>query len=448
MISVEPTEDEKSRLMDVAEKAMAEIKEEIELIDGRIKPALLGSASRDTWLREEKDLDIFLIFPLEYEKRQLEEIVTGIGNKVLKDITKRYAEHPYVRGKYEDFDIEIVPCYGVDSPPNLKSAVDRTPFHAAFVGEHVRGKENEVRLLKQFLKGIGCYGAEARVEGFSGYLCELLVIKYGSFEKVLKSAREWEHGNVIWIDKATNNENIKKFPEALVFIDPVDENRNVASALSATKLSEFIFACGKYLEDPRDEFFFPLKRRASREEVIQKFEKRQTDAIAVVFDTPDLIDDILYPQLRRAAGTIKKQLLGLEFPVLGIDFFIKEETCIFIELESARIPKMRLHLGPHVNTSHEERFLSKYKEFDEKLTEPFISGSRWAIFLKRKYTGAKDFLHAYLSQPHLEKNGMPKYIAKSITEGFEIKEGKDAMMDDFLDGLLDYFDPIFPWDSQ
>ena len=190
MISVEPTEDEKARLLEAADSAISEIKKETDKIDGRIKPALLGSASRDTWLREEKDLDIFLIFPLEYEKKQLEEIVTGIGNKVLKDVTKRYAEHPYVRGKYEDFDIEIVPCYGVDSPQNLKSAVDRTPFHAAFVGEHVRGKENEVRLLKQFLKGIGCYGAEARVEGFSGYLCELLVIKYGSFEEVLKAEAE------------------------------------------------------------------------------------------------------------------------------------------------------------------------------------------------------------------------------------------------------------------
>lgn len=447
MISVEPTKDEKSRLKEVADSAISEIKKEAGKIDGRIKPALLGSASRDTWLREEKDLDIFLIFPLEYEKGRMEEIVTDIGGKILKDVTKRYAEHPYVRGKYEDFDIEIVPCYGIDSPQNLKSAVDRTPFHAAFVIEHVKGKENEVRLLKQFLKGIGCYGAEARVEGFSGYLCELLVIKYGSFEKVLESAGDWKHGNVIWIDRAPNKENIKKFPEPLVFIDPVDENRNVASALCGTKLSEFIFSAARYLEEPKDEFFFPKKRTADRKDIIKIFENRKTDAIAVIFDTPDLVDDILYPQLKRAAGTIKKQLLGLEFPVLGIDFFIKEKTCIFIELGSAQIPKMRLHLGPHVNTSHEPRFLSKYKEFDEKLTEPFIMDDRWAIFLKRQYESAKDFLHAYLSQPHLEKNGMPKYIARSITEGYEIKEGKDAIMSDFLDGLLDYFNPIFPWEG-
>jgi tRNA nucleotidyltransferase (CCA-adding enzyme) len=447
MISVEPSEDEKSRLKEVADSVMAEIKEETDAIDDRIRPLLLGSASRDTWLREEKDLDIFLVFPLEYEKKGMEEIVTNIGGKILKEVTKRYAEHPYVRGKYEEFDIEIVPCFGVDSPSNLKSAVDRTPFHDAFIHEHVAGKENEVRLLKQFLKGIGCYGAEAKVEGFSGYLCELLVIKYGSFGGVLKAAIEWKRGPVIWIDEKPDAEEIKKFPEPLVFIDPVDKNRNVASALSMTKLSGFIFACGRYLEEPGDEFFFPKKRTANRKDIIKIFENRKTDAVAIVFDTPDLIDDILYPQLRRAVNTIKKQLLRSDFKLFGIDFFVRDRTCIFIEFEDIEITKMRLHKGPEVNTEHELRFLSKYEEFEGKLSEPFITGDRWAIFLKRGCTNAKVFLSEFLSQSNLEKNGIPKYIAQSISEGYEIKKGQDAILEEFAGGLLDYFDPKFSFDA-
>jgi tRNA nucleotidyltransferase (CCA-adding enzyme) len=446
MISVAPTEEEKSKLTEVAKKVMAEIEKDTEKIDSSIKPVLLGSASRDTWLSNEKDLDVFLIFPLEYEKGQMEEIVTDIGKNVLKDVTRRYAEHPYVRGKYEDFEIEIVPCYGVDSPKNLKSAVDRTPFHDAFVREHISGKENEVRLLKQFLKGIGCYGAEARVEGFSGYLCELLVIKYGSFEKVLKATGDWERGHSIWIGKKPDIEE-SKFPEPLIFIDPVDENRNVASALSQTKLSEFIFACGKYLDEPRDEFFFPKKRDANIAEVVSKFETRGTDVIAIIFETPDLVDDILYPQLKRAVSTIKKQLLRAQFPLFGIDFFPRDETCIFIELGSIEIPQMRLHMGPRVNTSHETRFLSKYREFEGKLTEPFIMGDRWAIFLKREYINAKVFLSDFLSQSHLEKKGIPRYIARSIKEGYEIKEGKEAILEEFAGDLLEYFDPRFPWET-
>jgi len=445
MISVAPTKEERSRLLKAAKRVMVEIEKETEKVDSRIKPALLGSVSRDTWLPNEKDLDVFLVFPLEYKKGRMEEIVTDLGRKILKDVTRRYAEHPYVRGRYEDFEIEIVPCYAVDSTKNLKSAVDRTPFHDAFVKEHIKRKENEVRLLKQFLKGIGCYGAEAKVEGFSGYLCELLVIKYGSFEKVLKAAKDWQRGQAIWIGE--NLEEVKKFTEPLVFIDPVDKNRNVASALSSTKLSEFIFAAGRYLENPHDEFFFPKKRKVSRARITRKFEKRKTDAIAIVFETPDLVDDILYPQLRRALNRIRKLLLRSEFPLLGIDFFVRDKTCIFIELGSIEIPEMRLHKGPKVNTSHESKFLSKYREFEGKLTEPFIKGNRWAIFLKRKYTNAKVLLSDFLSQAHLEKNGMPKYIAKGIKEGYVIEEGKDAILTEFADDLLEYFDPRFSWES-
>ncbi|MEE9474854.1 MAG: nucleotidyltransferase domain-containing protein, partial [Candidatus Hydrothermarchaeaceae archaeon] len=148
MISVAPTKEEKSRLLKVAKRVMAEIEKETKKIDSRIRPVLLGSVSRNTWLPDEKDMDVFLIFPLEYKKGRMEEVVTDIGGKILKDVTRRYAEHPYVRGTYGDFEIEIVPCYAVDSTKNLKSAVDRTPFHDAFVKGHIKRKENEVRLLK------------------------------------------------------------------------------------------------------------------------------------------------------------------------------------------------------------------------------------------------------------------------------------------------------------
>ncbi|MEE8401574.1 MAG: CCA tRNA nucleotidyltransferase [Candidatus Hydrothermarchaeaceae archaeon] len=447
MISVVPTKEEKSRLLSAANKVLLEIEKETKEIDKRIRPVLLGSASRDTWLPNERDLDVFLIFPLEYEKARMEEVVTGIGRKILTGVTKRYAEHPYVRGVYGGFEVEIVPCYAVASPRDLKSAVDRTPFHDKFVKGRILGKENEVRLLKRFLKGIGCYGAEAKVEGLSGYLCELLIIKHGSFEGVLKAACEWHVGHIIWIGNLKRKKD-KKFTEPLVFIDPVDENRNVSSALSNTKLNEFIFAAKKYLEGPRDEFFFPKKRVAEKSEIIRKFEKRKTCIVAVVIKTPDLVDDVLYPQLKRAVGTIKKLLLRSDFPVIGIDFFVGDKTCILIELASIEIPPLRLHKGPEVNTPHETRFLKKYLKFDGKLTEPFIMGDRWAIFLKRRYTNARALLYDFLSQEHLEKEGMPKYIANSLSEGHIISEGISAILPDFSENLMAYFDPRFRWESS
>ncbi len=442
---IAPSEKEKEKFNKTAGKLLAEVEREVKKIDSRISAALLGSASRNTWLRYEKDMDVFVLFPLEYGKNELEKVVTKMGRKILKKPEKRYAEHPYVKGFYEDFEVEIVPCYAVESPSQLKSAVDRTPFHDAFVKEHIKGKENEVRLLKQFLSGISCYGAEAKVEGFSGYLCELLVAKYGSFEEVLKATQNWRRREIIHFGNASDEELREKFPSPLIFIDPVDANRNVASALSEQKFSKFIFAAKEYLKKPRREFFFPRKRAVDRKALLKRFKQRGTGLLALTFSKPDVVDDILYTQLKKTLNALKGILEGRDFCVVGIDCPVSNRICIFIELESLEIPAARLHLGPEVNTLHERKFLEKYESYRDKLTEPFIISSRWAIFLKRE-NDAKKFLQDFLSQRKLEEKGIPSHMAKSLKKGFSIKVNEGAFLEEFLPALHEYFDPRFAWE--
>ena len=43
--------------------------------------------------------------------------------------------------------------------------------------------KGEVRILKKFFLHIGVYGAEIAKEGFSGYVSEVLISYFGSFEK-------------------------------------------------------------------------------------------------------------------------------------------------------------------------------------------------------------------------------------------------------------------------
>ncbi|MFQ6105560.1 MAG: CCA tRNA nucleotidyltransferase, partial [Candidatus Hydrothermarchaeaceae archaeon] len=349
---IKPSKKEAARLKKVSGKLQAEIERIAKKIDSRAHAAVLGSASRGTWLRYEKDIDVFLIMPLEYEKKELEEIVTKIGKKVLKKTEKRYAEHPYIKGFYDGFEVEIVPCYAIKTPAEMKSAVDRTPFHDEFVKKNIKAKENEVRLLKQFLAGIGCYGAEAKVEGFSGYLCELLVIKYGSFKKVLKAASGWKAGKVIGIG-ARPAGIVKKFKSPLVFIDPVDPKRNVASALSEQKFNTFVAAAGAFLKSPRKEFFFPRKRKVVKSELAARLEERGTDIVGIVFRAPDVIDDILYTQLRRALKIIVGVLEREEFSVVGRDFFVENgRIFLLIELDSIELSASRLHTGPPANSEH------------------------------------------------------------------------------------------------
>ena len=118
-------------------------------------------------------------------------------------------------------------------------------------GIWIRELLGDVRLLKRFMQGIGVYGAEIKVGGFSGYLCELLIMKYGSFTQTIRAFAEYNRRVVVDIEgfyANRANELQLLFPESLVIIDPVDKGRNVASAVQPQKLYEFI-VCGKSIPE-------------------------------------------------------------------------------------------------------------------------------------------------------------------------------------------------------
>lgn len=444
---IRPGDRDEKKLRRVAQELLSRIKEETDKIDGRLRASLLGSVSRGTWLRDEKDLDIFVFFPVEYDREALEEVVTDLGRKILRNPEKHYAEHPYVMGSYKDYEVEIVPCYAVDSPSELKSSVDRTPFHDSFVRSRIKGKEDEVRLLKQFLKGISCYGAEAKVEGFSGYLCELLVLKYGSFQEVLEEAKNWRRGVVLSLEPVKDVKKIREmFSSPLIFIDPVDSRRNVASALSVDSFSVFRYAAREYLRNPKIEFFFPRTRTARKQRLLKLFRARGTALLAVFFPKPEVLEDVLYTQGRKALRALENVLKSGDFRLIGSGFFVRDGICMLFELESMVIPALRLHIGPLDNPHHEDRFLRKYRSYRDKITEPFIRDGRWAIYLRRSHTRADKYLLGFLSSGDLRRRGIPSYIAKSIEERFQLRTNEDVFRREFLRDMQDFLDPRFPWE--
>jgi len=191
-----PSEDERAK----AKKAELELRKRLDEIlknYPQLEYRFLGSYARDTWLKGNLEIDVFILFPEGTPKDELERIGLEIGKAVVDEYELRYAAHPYVHGIVEGVEVDIVPCYKLKSAEKIKSAVDRTPFHHEWLKDRIKGKENDVRLLKKFLKVAGIYGAEYKVKGFSGYLCELLVVFYGSFIDVIKNATKWTRNTVI-----------------------------------------------------------------------------------------------------------------------------------------------------------------------------------------------------------------------------------------------------------
>ncbi|MFB6243704.1 MAG: CCA tRNA nucleotidyltransferase, partial [Halobaculum sp.] len=265
----------------------------------------VGSTARGTWLPGDRDVDLFVRFPTALDREELEEYGLRVGHETLPDSREAFAEHPYVVGSYDGFDVDLVPCFDVASATEIRSAVDRTPFHTAYLDERLDGDlAADVRVFKQFLTAIGAYGSDLRTRGFSGYLAELLVVVYGGVEPLLRAAGEEWHPPVRFDPEEHGTET---FDDPLVVIDPTDPERNVAAVCAPANVARLQHHARQLLDDPDTERF----RRREREPldadaVAEHVTRRGTDPVAVVVDVPPLVDDQLYPQLRRSLAGIER----------------------------------------------------------------------------------------------------------------------------------------------
>ncbi|MEM5790645.1 MAG: CCA tRNA nucleotidyltransferase [Candidatus Aenigmatarchaeota archaeon] len=429
---IKPKPEEREKLNKIAKKVLEIANEEAKKIQGRA--ILAGSVTRDTWLADKMEFDIFLLLPPSLPEKKLEEFGLTIGKEIIERVKGKYkieyAQHPYVSGEVRGVRVDIVPCYEVKSPEKIKSAVDRTPFHVKYVEKNLTTQmSNEVRLLKQFLKANGIYGADAKTQGFSGYLCELLIIYYKKFIELLKNCVNWKPGEIIDLEgfyKVSEYPKLrKKFKEeALIVIDPVDRNRNVAAAVSSENLYIFKKIAKEFLINPSGKLFFQKEIKPLEEnELILNQIKRRTEIILLKFKAPKVVPDILWPQLRRSAERLEKILRENEFVVLRKDVYTdeKENAIILFEMEVSKLPFVQKRVGPKIfDLDDSERFLKKYK--GEALVGPFIENNKWCFEVKRKFLTAREKLFDSLNKDVkiLKAKGIPNYVAEEISKNFEI----------------------------
>jgi len=420
---IKPSKSEKREMNNFIEKLI----ETSRKISNEIKPIVCGSVEKDTWLAKKYEIDLFLLFGPNISKKQLEERGLKIAKDIIKNLKGRhqiaFAEHPYLRGWVGKFQIDIVPCYDIKNPESIKSAVDRTPHHVRFVKKNLKNPD-DVRLLKQFCIANKCYGADVKTLGFSGYLCELLIIKYGSFMNCVKDASKWRAGHFITFDSSGRVETAKKFKAPLIVIDPVDKNRNVGAAVSVEKFYTFVRACKDFVENPKKEFFLkkPLKPY-SMAEISKKIKKRGTEWYLIFFKRPKVIEDVLYPQMKRFQKIIGKMLTQNGFELLRSNFYCNKECILILEMKEWKIPKVSKNMGPDVYSKHAEKFLKHYKK--EKV---FIEGEEWIVELEKEFTEASHFLKSLFKKPKkdLLERGIPSKIAP-VVKNCKIADGDKAI---------------------
>ena len=358
---------------------------------------LVGSMAKGTFLRDKRDIDIFVLFDTAFPRSGLEAAVRAIMGKAFPAVGYQvsYAEHPYVRFHFDGRRIDLVPAYKISSAAERVSAVDRSVLHTVFVLDSLRkGQSGEVLLLKQFLRANGIYGAEIKTEGFSGYLSELLIIKSRTFHDLLRSAAKWKEDVFVDLEESYKKGEIAAAHEkfgGFVVIDPTDRNRNVAAAVSRQNFRRFISLSKAFLKLPSKNFFF--REMPSFEERMEKL-PRKNRAFMVSMPRPAIVDDVLWGQLKKMCGQLEEHLE--DFSVLEmITDDSRHLVRLGIALKTEQLPDKMLVCGPPLKMK--ER-VADFKASHKKARFIMKKGKIWAQ-VKRPVTKAdaaiRQFFRSY-----------------------------------------------------
>lgn len=371
-----------------------------------------GSYAKGTWMRNKADIDIFIKFDSSVSEQAFVDISKSVGYGAMKRYKPyvRYSDHPYVEAVVETTIVNVVPCYDVKKG-SWKSAADRSPFHTKFIVENFTPQmKEEVRLLKLFLKSNKLYGAEIAKQGFSGYVTEVLVWYFKSFEQVVETFSTVKHNYVI--GKST-----KKFDTPIVIMDPIDSSRNLAAAISDENIGKFILLCRSFIKSPSPDFF-----KSKKALTVPQNNLKNTMIIKFKFSARS--PDIIWGQSKRAANSLSTQLGKEGFSVLRHGVFVDEvnqTSYLLFFLQSRTISDYCVKDGPdYFFKSDVEKFILKNAQKTNLL---WIGSDRKLYSLeKRRFNSATKFVNNLLKED-IEKSGVPKGIKGDIKKGFRILNG-------------------------
>lgn len=145
-----------------------------------------GSTARSAYLRNSKDIDLFLRYQNNIDEKEFLKTVDHVFTQYqIKSRGFLYVRATIVSKTGRQYDVDVVPY------DRNTEAINRTQLHHYYLLS-VRQPQHvlEAILLKHFLKKVGLYGAESDKGGFSGLSCEVLVLRYGSIAEIPSLARK------------------------------------------------------------------------------------------------------------------------------------------------------------------------------------------------------------------------------------------------------------------
>ncbi|MAF99393.1 MAG: CCA tRNA nucleotidyltransferase [Nanoarchaeota archaeon] len=358
------------------------------------KAIIGGSGAKGTWLKGAHDVDIFVVF--NYKKfstksSELSDILDPVMKKCFPKHKRVHGSRDYFQITYQNFDFEVVPILNISKAEQAKNITDISPLHVKWVKKQKRN--DDMRLAKHFARAIGVYGAESYISGFSGYVLEILIGYYGSFEKFLKAASSWESGLIIDVEnyykkkKVMLELNQSKLQSPITVIDPVDKSRNAAAALSAEKFTFLRTAANEFVKNPRKEIF--TKERISFKEL----KKLNTNIVYLEIQPLSGKRDVVGSKLLKAFEFMKKELN--EFGLLDSGWEFDGKALVYFSLQRKLLEPSFVREGPPTKLDHATQ------NFKRKNKDTFVKGKRIYANIQRKHVELKKAVIALVKEKYV-----------------------------------------------
>ncbi len=347
-----------------------------------------GSYAKNTWLKGDYDIDIFVKFPLDYKNKDISKILYS-KIKSLKPVII-HGSRDYFQIKDKNITYEIIPVLNIKNSKQAVNIMDVSPLHTEWVKKNIKGLEDEVRIIKQFCIANNVYGAESYIRGFSGYVLEVLIAHYKSFKNLIRNAVKWNINHVIDINKFYIRKNIFANLNAskispLIVIDPVQENRNAAAALSLEKFNRFKELCKKYMHNPSDKFF-----------ETKKFDVNKLKEYNIIELIPLKGNrDVIGTKILKIFEYIKMSLEREKIKIIDSFWYWNEKSYLCYKV---KLDKYKTHYGPLLNQKeHLNKFRKKWKKY--KL---FKMKNKVYIKIKRSYN-IKQYLNKLMKDKFIRE---------------------------------------------
>jgi len=330
-----------------------------------------GSTAKNTFLKGDFDVDIFVRF-----KGHGKHLSDLLESMVLEVTCKEHIKYERVHGSrdyfqfiFKDIFFEIVPVKFVESIEDVENVTDMSPLHVFWAGKNIDLQlSDEIRIAKQFCKGIGVYGAESFIRGISGHVLDILVLNYGGFEKMLEEVSAW--GGVVVVDIEKKHKDVfselsqSKLVSPLIVIDPIDFNRNASAALSKENFELFKKKACEFIKNPSDKFF-EIKKFSPKKLIDEKKDGEILEIIEV--EPVDGKRDVVGVKVLKIFDFFKRHMTLSEFNVIKSDwFFGDKKSYLYYYITDETLEPDFVRCGPPIT---EKVGCKRFREKNENVFE-------------------------------------------------------------------------------